>query len=132
MKTLASLIIVALAMAQGVRAQEQSTADVPVIQAEDTSALDSNIGSEVIVEGVVRQVGTGPNDSIKFLNFGDRQTGFVAVIFKPAFSHFPEGFDHYAQQRVRVRGTLEKYRDKQVQIRINTPDQLEIVTEASP
>lgn len=131
MKTLASLIIVALAMAQGVRAQEQST-EVPVIQAQDAAALESNIGSEVIVEGMVLKIGNGPNDSIKFLNFGDRHTGFVAVIFKGAFDKFPEGFDQYAQQTVRVRGTLEKYRDKQVQIRINTPDQLEIVGEAAP
>lgn len=137
MKTLASLIIVALAMAQGGRAEEETPssapmADVPVLQAQDTAALESKVGSEVIVEGMVQQVGTGPNDGIKFLNFGDRRTGFVAVIFKASFSKFPEGFDQYLHQKVRVRGTLEKFRDKQIQIKVDAPDQLEIVSATVP
>jgi len=101
--------------------------EVPVVAAEDTAALETKVGSEVIVEGTVRQVGKGPNDGITFLNFGDRRAGFVAVVFRAAYDKFPEGFDGYAQQKVRLRGTLEKYRGQQLQITISTPDQLEIV-----
>jgi hypothetical protein len=109
-----------------------AAAEAPVIQAEDAASLEMKIGSEVIVEGVVKNVGTGPNGNITFLNFGDRQTGFVAVVFRPAYDKFPEGFDKYAQQKVRVRGSLEKYRDRQPQIKIYTPDQLEIIASPTP
>jgi hypothetical protein len=103
-------------------------AAVPVVPAEDTAALEAKVGTEVIVEGKVRNVGKGQNDGITFLNFGDRRAGFVAVVFAAAYSNFPDGFDGYAQQKVRVRGQLEKYRDQQLQIKITTADQLEIVS----
>ena len=109
-----------------------TTSDAPVIQAEDMASMESKVGSEVIIEGTVANVGKGPNDNITFLNFGDRRTGFVAVVFRAAYDKFPEGFDKYSQQRVRVRGSLEKYRDRQMQIRIFTPDQLEIVASGTP
>ena len=94
--------------------------------------MESQVGNEVVIEGVVPSVGTGPNDGITFLNFGDRRSGFVALIFRPAYDKFPEGFDQYRQQRVRVRGTLEKYRDRQIQIKILTADQIEIVAAPEP
>ena len=101
-----------------------------VTLAEDTASLQSKVGSEVLVEGVVKNVGKGPNDGITFLNFGDRKTGFVAVIFRPAYDKFPEGFEKYGNQKVRVRGTLENFRDRQLQVKIFTPDQLEVVADA--
>jgi hypothetical protein len=52
------------------------------------------------------------------------------VVFRPAYEKFPEGFSKYAQQKVRVRGTLEKFQDRQLQIKIFTPDQLEIIAAA--
>lgn len=106
--------------------------DAPVIQAEDTASMESKVGSEVIVEGTVANVGKGPSDNITFLNFGDRRTGFVAVVFRAAYDKFPEGFEKYSQQRVKIRGSLEKYRDRQMQIKIFTPDQLEIVASEAP
>jgi thiol-disulfide isomerase/thioredoxin len=106
------------------------TAEAPVLAAEDTAGMESKVGAEIVVEGIVQNVGKGPNDGITFLNFGDRRTGFVAVIFRPAYEKFPEGFDKYAQQKVRVRGTLEKFQDRQMQVKIFTPDQLEIVAAA--
>jgi hypothetical protein len=109
-----------------------ATSDAPVIQAEDTASMESKVGSEVVIEGTVANVGKGANDNITFLNFGDRRTGFVAVVFRAAYDKFPEGFDKYSQQRVRVRGSLEKYRDRQMQIKIFTPDQLEIVASGAP
>jgi hypothetical protein len=45
---------------------------------------------------------------------------------------FPDGLDKFAQQKVRVRGQLEKYREEQMQIRIVTPDQIEIVSAQEP
>ena len=105
-------------------------AEAPVLAAEDTAGMESKVGGEIAVEGIVQNVGKGPNDGITFLNFGDRRTGFVAVIFRPAYEKFPEGFDKYAQQKVRVRGTLEKFQDRQMQVKIFTPDQLEIVASA--
>jgi hypothetical protein len=109
-----------------------AASEAPVTQSEDTASMESKIGSEVIIEGVVANVGGGPNGSITFLNFGDRRTGFVAVVFRPAYNKFPEGFDKYAQQKVRVRGSLEKYRDRQIQIKVFTPDQIEIVASSAP
>jgi len=97
------------------------------IPAEDTAAMESKIGSEVVVEGVVKRVGKAPNDSITFLNFGDSKSGFVAVVFRAAYDKFPEGFDKYTNLKVRVRGTLEKYKDRQIEIKITTPDQLEVI-----
>jgi hypothetical protein len=111
-------------------ATDQAAPAPQVILAEDTASLQSKVGSEVLVEGVVKSVGKGPNDGITFLNFGDRKTGFVAVIFRPAYDKFPEGFEKYASQKVRVRGTLENFRDRQLQVRLTTPDQLEIVASA--
>lgn len=137
MKTLL-LPFVMLALAGLVRAEDAETptpspaADAPVFQAEDTAGMEAKIGTDIVVEGVVRAVGTGPNEGITFLNFGDRRTGFVAVVFRPAYEKFPEGFDKYAQQKVRVKGRVERYRDRQLQIKIFTPDQLEIIGSEAP
>jgi len=140
MKTAPWILLMALVAAGDIRAEEavaeatpvpatpaEAPAEAPIVAAEDTAAMESQVGSEIVVEGVVQNVGKGSNEGITFLNFGDRRAGFVAVIFRPAYEKFPEGFDKYAQQKVRVRGTLEKFQDRQLQIKISTPDQLEIV-----
>jgi len=146
MQTFAKIILSALVMAGEVRAQQgaeetvapmaspetPAAADIPVLAAEDLASMESRVGTEVVIEGIVRDIGTGPNDGITFFNFGDRQNGFVAVIFRAAYDKFPEGFDRFSQQKVRVRGTLEKYRDRQIQIKIFTPDQIEIVASPEP
>lgn len=105
----------------------ENAAAAPVVQADNTAELQGKIGSEVIVEGVIKAVGKTSGDGITFLNFGERKTGFVAVVFRKSYDKFPEGFDKYANQKVRVRGTLEDFKGKQVQITVSTPDQLEIV-----
>jgi hypothetical protein len=132
MKTLAAILVFTMAAAFGGRAEEAAAVEVPVIPAEDRAALEAKVGSEVIVEGVIKEIGSGPNDGIKFLNFGNRKQGFVAVVFRASFDKFPQGFDQYLQQQVRVRGTLETYRDTQIQIRVTTPDQIEVVGPAEP
>lgn len=145
MKAFPLIIVLAAALAPELRSEETATeeapppaapavetpaVEAPVVQAEDTAAMESKVGMEVIVEGMVQKVGKGPNEGITFLNFGDRRTGFVAVVFRPAYDKFPEGFDKYAQQNVRVRGRLEKYRDQQMQIKLFNPEQIEIIASA--
>lgn len=126
---LLSLLCLASSRAQEVAATEGET---KVIQAENVAELEGLVGSDVVVEGIVRNVGKAPGDSITFLNFGDRKSGFVAVVFQSAYGQFPDGLDKFAQQKVRVTGKLEKYRDRQIQIKISTPDQIEVVEEAAP
>lgn len=129
MKTCFALLLPAILLVATTEAEEAgSNGEALVIQSEDGASLESNVGQDVVVEGMVRNVGTGPNDNITFLNFGQRGSGFVAVIFRAAYDKFPEGFEGYAGQKVRVRGMLEKYRDRQPQIKVITPDQLEIVS----
>ena len=106
------------------------TASPTVVQADDAASLEAKVGSAVVVEGVVRDVGKTSGGGITFINFGDRKTGFTAVVFRSSLDNFPEGLDKYANQKVRVRGTLEKYQDRQIQIKVSTPDQLEIVAAA--
>jgi hypothetical protein len=108
--------------------------EAPVIPAEDMAGLEAKVGTgeEIIVEGVIRAVGKTGDGRITFLNFGERKTGFVAVVFAASYGSFPDGLDKFAQQKVRVRGQLEKYREEQMQIRIVTPDQIEIVSAQEP
>lgn len=135
------IFVAILAVAGTLRAQEPSPtpaaepapaapAAPSVVQAEDTATLESKLGSEVIVEGLVKEVGKTSGGGINFINFGDRKTGFTAVVFRSSLDNFPEGLEKFANQKVRVRGTLEKYQDRQLQIKVSTPDQLEIVSVA--
>ena len=143
MKLLSVLLLLVLAAPGSVCAQATATeepaaaetetstpapaAEAPVISAEDTATMEVKVGSEVIVEGVVRNVGKGSNDSITFLNFGDRRTGFTVVAFRAVYDKFPDGFEKFSGQKVRVRGQLEKFRDRNMQIRLSTPDQIEVI-----
>lgn len=135
-RTLLVLLVLWLTLPAMVRAQSAATEEssaagsesaIPVFAAGDVEGMEAGVGREIIVEGVVRHVGKGPDESITFLNFGDRRTGFVAVVFRSDYDRFREGFDRCIGQKVRVRGMLEKFRDRQLQIRISTPDQIEIV-----
>ncbi len=100
-----------------------------VIQAADTAALSAAVGSEAIVEGVVTRVGATHDKSITFINFGSQKTGFVVVVFSKSYPNFPDGLEKYSNARVRVKGTVDKFKD-QLQIKVSTPDQLEIVPSA--
>ena len=118
MQTVTKILLMALVMTGEIRAEEAKK------EATETAPAAP-------VPGIVANVGKGPNDGITFFNFGDRRTGFVAVVFRPAYDKFPDGFSKYAQQKVRVRGTLEKFQDRQLQIKIFTPDQVEIIAAAA-
>jgi DNA/RNA endonuclease YhcR with UshA esterase domain len=128
MKTLLPALLLAFICLATARAEEEAP---KVIMAENISELESMVGTDVVVEGTIRNVGKAPGDSITFLNFGDRKSGFVAVVFQSAYGNFPDGLEKFAQQKVRVTGKLEKYRDRQIQIKIATPDQIEVVEEAA-
>jgi DNA/RNA endonuclease YhcR with UshA esterase domain len=142
MKTfLLTMMVAALVGVQSTRAEDAETspapeapaalaADAPVIQADDLASLEGKVGSDVVIEGVVQSVGTGPNDGITFINFGERRGGFVAVVFRPSYDKFPDGFEKYAREKVRIHGRLEKYRDRQLQVRLSTPDQIAILESA--
>ena len=90
MKTPLLLALVITSLAGTLRAQQSTEAPVAepapaataaptVVQAEDTATLESKIGSEVIVEGFVKDVGQTSGGGITFINFGDRKTGFTAA-----------------------------------------------------
>lgn len=101
--------------------------ELPVISSDDLATLDEKVGQVIVVEGVIKRVGKGPNDGIVFLNFGENRNGFVAVIFRSFFHKFPDGFEHLAQQKVKVTGELEKFKETQPQIRVSDPSQIEVV-----
>ena len=136
-KILPALFVLATVALSSARADDSATASTETtaavdaspaaIPAEDISAMETKIGSEAVVEGFVKRIGKTADDSITFLNFGDSKSGFVAIVFRSAYDKFPEGFDKFANQKVRVRGMLEKYKDRQMQIKITTTDQLEVV-----
>lgn len=105
-------------------------AELPLIQASDAAALEAAEGRDVIVEGVVLNIGYSPAGGVRFLNFGARDSGFTAVIFRNVAGRFEDGFDKYKRQNVRIRGKLEKFREGRMQIRITDPGQIEIVNAA--
>lgn len=136
MSYLNRILLMAVLAAASLRAEEgapeaspaaPAAAEIPVLSADDTEALEARTGSDVMVEGTIRSIGTSADGGTTFLGFGDRRSGLVAVVFREAYEKFPEGFEQFRQQQVRVRGSLEKYRDRQLQIKITTPDQLQVL-----
>lgn len=123
----AALLAMTFAVALDAAPKQASADGPPVIRATDSASLEAKIGTEVVVEGLVREIGTAPGDDVRFLNFGRKRGGFVAVIFREFYGNFPEGFEIYKQRKVRVEGILEKYRNGQIQIRLNSADQARIV-----
>ena len=129
-KILPALFVLATVALSSARADDSATASnettaavdasSAAIPAEDISAMETKIGIEAVVEGFVKRIGKTADDSITFLNFGDSKSGFVAIVFRSTY-------DKFANQKVRVRGMLEKYKDRQMQIKITTTDQLEVV-----
>lgn len=126
MKALVGLVAV-LGMAVSAWAQD---APVAPIDATNLDALRANVGKEVIVEGAVTDVGATKDSSITFINIGlPKKQGFVAVVFKDSYSAFPDGFDKYRSQKVRVKGLLKLYKSQQPEIVISAPDQITVITD---
>lgn len=123
-----SLLFGSLVFAASVLAQDPAP---PVIDALDLETLRNSVGQEVIVKGPVTSVGTTSTKSITFINVGlPKKQGFVAVIFQRNYGEFPEGFDSYKNQMVRVSGTVTLYQNETPQIEVRSPEQIQIVTES--
>lgn len=101
-----------------------------IIDAVNLEALRAKDGMEVTVEGTVIEIGTTRDSSITFINIGaPKKQGFAALVFRKDYAAFPEGFDQYRNQKVRVKGLLKLYRGETPQIALNTPEQISVVTE---
>lgn len=130
MKTLLSLAGLVL-FATAAFAQDAVTPTV--IDATNIDGLRAAAGMDAVVEGVVTEVGSTKGNTITFINIGaPKKQGFVAVVFQSDLGAFPEGFDKYKAQKVKVTGVIELYKGEQPQIKVKTPDQITIVTEATP
>ena len=102
--------------------------DPVVIDAADLTALRAKAGTDVVVEGLVSDIGTTQDGGITFINIGmAKKQGFVAVIFKDSYQAFPEGFDKYRGKKVRVSGALTLFRSETPQVKLKTPEQITIV-----
>ena len=130
MKSLLSLAGLVL-FATSVLAQDAPAPEV--IDAANLDALRAKAGMEAIVEGMVTEIGTTKASTITFINIGaPKKQGFVALVFQSNYGAFAEGFDKYKAQKVRVQGVIELYKSEQPQIKVTSPDQITIVTEATP
>ncbi len=99
-----------------------------VLDATNVEALRTHVGQDVVVEGPVTDLGKTKTNSITFINIGlPRKQGFVAVIFEKNYAAFPEGFDSYKGQTLRVSGKLDLYQGEQPQIEVRAPEQIQIV-----
>lgn len=102
--------------------------EAEVLDATNLDLLREKIGEAVVVEGMVTTVGSTKNKNVTFINIGmPKKQGFVAVIFERSYGAFPDGFDKFHDQKVRVRGKLELYQGQNPQIELKTADQIEIV-----
>ena len=120
-------ILAVLALVVGMSA---AIAEEGVIDAADLAALRAKAGTDVVVEGIVSDIGTTKDGGITFLNVGmAKKQGFVAVIFRDSYQAFPEGFDKYREKKVRVSGALTLFRSETPQIKLKSPEQITIVTE---
>lgn len=117
---LALLTAVCLSMAQ---AQEPT-----VLDATDVDALRAHAGQDVVVEGLVTEIGTTKTNTITFINLGlPRKVGFAAVVFQKNYGAFPDGFAAFKGQKLRVSGKLDLYQGDKPQIEIRSPEQVQII-----
>jgi len=110
-----------------VRAADPAGTPAP-ISATDTTALLERVGTEVVVEGDVIRTSESKS-GINFLNFQQAmRSGFVVVTFAKDLQNFPDGKpkDRYLRKRVRITGTVEKYKD-QPQIVLKAPGQIQVL-----
>jgi len=106
----------------------------PVVQASAPDAVKALAGKKATVEGKITRIGSTETGGITFINFGGGPNAFVAVVFKSNYAAFPDGFDKYKGQTVRVTGPVAIYKETTPQIVVKAPEQIEIVpsADASP
>lgn len=110
----------------GLRAEEADTSAPQLVQAGETEKLVGLAGKTVTVEGRAR-VGATAGGGITFFNMAPGAAGFKAVVFKSSAAAFPDGFDKYKDQTLRVTGKIELFKETTPEIVIKLPDQVEIV-----
>lgn len=89
---------------------EEAARDIRTISPSEAA---NHIGEEVVVEGVISDVGHSARSGTTFLNMGGRYPNhsFTAVIFKSAKPLFPEARS-WEGKKVRIRGVVKEYRGK--------------------
>lgn len=128
MKPLCSALVIAFALASALHAQDDGAPEI--IDATNLEALRAKAGMAATVEGIVTSVGTTAQGGMTFINIGlPKKQGFVAIVYQKNYADFPDGFEKFQNQKVRVSGTIDLFRGETPQIKINSPDQLQIVTE---
>jgi bisphosphoglycerate-independent phosphoglycerate mutase (AlkP superfamily) len=87
---------------------------------------DRYYGKIVTVEGVI--VKTYNSGKVVFLNFHpDYKRYFTAVIFKSAFSKFPNNpEDYYKNKKVQITGLIKNYQGSP-EIILNDPEQIKVI-----
>ena len=83
------------------------------VQTISPSEAASHVGKEVVVEGVISDVGYSSRSDTTFLNMGGRYpfNTFTAVIFKSAKPLFPQA-KSWEGKKVTIRGVVKQYRGK--------------------
>jgi DNA/RNA endonuclease YhcR with UshA esterase domain len=94
------------------------------------SEAASHVGHEVVVEGLISDVGYSARSDTTFLNMGRKYPNhaFTAVIFRSAKTLFPE-VRSWEGRKVRIRGLVKLYRGKP-EIVLERPEQVEVVKQA--
>ena len=99
-------------------------ADEPPLAVENVAALRQQVGESVTVVGRIARTGRS-SSGMQFLNFADSELTIVCGKDDAAKFQPKEPADLFRGQVVTVQGKLELYKGK-VQIRLRTPDQIEI------
>jgi hypothetical protein len=131
---LAAALVCSFPLLQAQDAAPAPAEKPPVVQASAPDAVKALAGKTATVEGKITRVGATESGGITFLNFGGGANAFVAVVFKSNYAAFPEGFDKYKGQTVRVTGPIAIYKETTPQIVVKAPEQIVIVpaAEAAP
>lgn len=92
---------------------------------------ETHVGQTVTVEGKI--VRAFANDKVCFLNFSQEyQNTLTLVIFGSAYPRFPAGPQFYFQDKqVRVTGTVQKSVRGTLQLVLNDPDQIIVISAAA-
>jgi hypothetical protein len=103
---------------------EGSAGDIRTISPPEAA---NHIGEEVMVEGVISDVGYSARSDTTFINMGGKYPNhaFTAVIFRSAKPLFPEARS-WEGKKVRVRGMVKEYRGKP-EIVLERVEQVEVV-----
>ena len=103
---------------------KESARAVPTVSPSEAA---SHIGQEVVVEGVISDVGYSARSDTTFLSMGGKYPNhtFTAVILKSAKPLFPEARS-WEGKKVRIRGGVKEYRGRP-EIVLERPEQVEVL-----